>query len=94
MEARYFLDDRLAGVGILDFGRLGVSSVYFYFDPSKEVASLSPGVFSAMKELELAKATGRKYLYLGLYVSDCRHLSYKGDYGPQENRIGGVWTRS
>ncbi|MBT3220710.1 MAG: arginyltransferase [Proteobacteria bacterium] len=94
VEMRYFLDEQLAGVGILDFGSQGVSSVYFYFDPHKEVARLSPGVYSALKEIELAKATGRKYLYLGLYVTDCRHLNYKADYGPQEKRIDDKWRRS
>ena len=94
MEMRYFLDEQLAGVGILDIGYLGISSVYFYFDPCKEVARLSPGVYSAMKEIELARATGRKYLYLGLFVTDCRHLNYKGDYGPQERRLQGKWRRS
>jgi len=91
MEMRYYLGDRLVGVGIVDLGQASLSSVYFFFDPSPEVARLSPGVYSVLKEIELAKKTGRDHLYLGLYVEDCRHLSYKSDYFPHERTVKGVW---
>jgi arginine-tRNA-protein transferase len=91
MEMRYYLDDRLVGVGIVDLGQSSLSSVYFFFDPSPEIARLSPGVYSVLKEIELAKKTGRGHLYLGLYVEDCRHLSYKSDYSPHERMVKGVW---
>jgi arginine-tRNA-protein transferase len=76
-------------VGIVDLGRESLSSVYFYFDPDR--ADLSPGVFSVLQEVELCRRTGRKYLYLGLFVKDCRHLAYKADYEPHERLIGGAW---
>lgn len=93
-EMRYYLDDRLVGVGIVDLGAEGLSSVYFYFDPDPEVARLSPGVWSVLREIAYAKATGRKYVYLGLYVGDCRHLAYKADYTPHERLIDGDWRRT
>jgi arginine-tRNA-protein transferase len=89
MEMRYYHDDELVGVGIVDLGRESLSSVYFYFDPDR--ADLSPGVFSVLQEVELCRRTGRKYLYLGLFVKDCRHLAYKADYEPHERLIGGAW---
>ncbi len=92
VEMRYYYDDALVGVGIVDLGRESASSVYFYFDPSPEVSRLSPGVFSALTEIELCRRTGRRWLYLGLYVEDCRKLSYKADYKPNERLVAGRWT--
>lgn len=89
MEMRYYHDDALVGVGIVDLGRTAASSVYFYFDP--DAAELSPGVFSVLQEIELCRRTGRQHLYLGLYVEDCRHLSYKADYRPHERLFQGDW---
>lgn len=91
MEMRYYLDDRLVGVGVLDLGREGASSVYFYFDPSPEVARLSPGVWSTLEEIAFCRRTGRKYLYMGLYVEACSHLSYKSGYHPHERLLDGDW---
>jgi arginine-tRNA-protein transferase len=93
MEMRYFFKDRLVGVGILDLGEVAVSSVYFFFDPDSELSKLSPGVFSALQEIEFCRATGRKYLYLGLYVRKCSELSYKRNYYPHERVEQGTWTR-
>lgn len=91
IEMRYFYQERLVGVGILDLGRTAASSVYFYFDPDPELARLSPGVFSVLQEIELCRRTGREHLYLGLYVKDCRHLAYKADYYPHERLWDGDW---
>ena len=93
MEMRYYLDDRLVGVGVLDLGKEAASSVYFYFDPSPEVARLSPGTWSALREIQFCRETSRKWLYLGLYVQDCSHLSYKADYHPHERSLLGGWRR-
>jgi arginine-tRNA-protein transferase len=93
MEMRYTLDGRLVGVGILDLGRQAASSVYFYFDPDPDVARLSPGVFSTLQEIDFCRRTGRRYLYLGLYVEKCRHLNYKADYRPHERWLDGDWRR-
>jgi arginine-tRNA-protein transferase len=88
---RYYYDDELVGVGVVDLGLTAASSVYFYFDPER--ADLSPGVYSVLQEIELCRASGREHLYLGLFVQDCRHLSYKADYAPHERLIHGEWRR-
>jgi len=92
VEMRYFHDDALVGVGLVDLGRESASSVYFYFDPDR--SELSPGVFSVLAEIDLCRRTGRRWLYLGLYVEDCRHLSYKARYRPHERLVDGDWRRS
>lgn len=89
MEMRYYHDDRLVGVGVVDLGRRSASSVYFYFDP--DASDLSPGTWSVLQELELCRSTGRDWLYLGLYVADCRSLAYKSDFKPHERLVDGAW---
>jgi arginine-tRNA-protein transferase len=34
-----------------------------------------------------------RYLYLGLYVADCRHLAYKARFLPHERLVNGEWRR-
>jgi arginine-tRNA-protein transferase len=93
LEMRYYWEDRLVGVGIVDLGERSASSVYFYFDPDAAIARLGPGVFSILAEIDLCLRTGRDWLYLGLYVEDCRHLAYKADYSPHERFAEGAWRR-
>lgn len=93
MEMRYYLGDRLVGVGVVDLGRSAASSVYFYFDPDPDVARYSPGVYSVLREIELCRDSGREHLYLGLHVEECRHLAYKTDYRPHELLVDGDWRR-
>lgn len=93
MEMRYFLDDRLVGIGVVDLGRTSMSSVYFYFEPDPSLSKFAPGVFSVLQEIELCRRTGRDHLYLGLYVPDCSHLNYKASYRPHERLFDGDWRR-
>lgn len=93
IEMCYYLENRLIAVGIVDLGALSASSVYFYFDPAPEVARLSPGVFSVLQEIELCRRSGRRWLYLGLWVRDCPQLAYKAQYYPHERLEDGDWRR-
>ncbi len=94
IEMRYRIEGKLVGVGVVDVGRKALSSVYFYFEPTQEISRLSLGVFSVLQEIKLCQQTGRDYLYLGLFVADCRHLAYKADFVPHERLQGGVWRRT
>lgn len=93
IEMAYYLGDRLVAVGVLDLGLDAASSVYFYFDPDAEIARLSPGVVGALAEIDLCRTSGRSWLYLGLYVKDCRALVYKDEYQPNERLVNGAWRR-
>lgn len=88
-EMRYLVDGRLIGIGILDVGDLDTSSVYFYFDPDEHRRSL--GTFSTLVEIETLRRRGGRFHYLGLYVAECRHLSYKAAFYPHERRLDGEW---
>ena len=91
VEMRYSVDGRLIGVGIVDLGERDSSSVYFFFDPDESRRSL--GVFSVLMECAWLRKQGGRFHYLGLYVRDCRHLSYKANYAPHERLIDEVWER-
>jgi len=90
-EFRYYLDDSIIGISILDFGSMDISSVYFYFDPSYSKRSL--GTFSSVFEILWMKEQGLRYYYLGLYVEECQHLNYKARFFPHERRVKGEWLR-
>lgn len=82
LEFTYRLGPRLIGVGIVDQCPDCLSSVYFYFDP--EFERRSPGVFSALCEIEHCRRLGLPFWYIGLYVRDCREMNYKAQYRPHE----------
>ncbi|XZE56337.1 arginyltransferase [Planctomycetaceae bacterium SH139] len=88
-EFSYWIEDHLVAVAIVDFGATSLSAVYCYFDPQADRFSL--GTYSILKQLELALETGRKYVYLGMYVASNQHLNYKANFKPQQRLIGGEW---
>ncbi len=89
IEMHYYSNDRLIGVGIVDETRDALSSVYFYYEP--EERKRSPGIFSIIKEIELAKELGKDYLYLGFYIKNCKKMNYKNRFKPYEILVAGKW---
>lgn len=87
----YFVDETLAGLGFLDSGTSGLSSIYYVYDPDFEKQVL--GFFSIMKELEMACEAGFPYYYLGYYIRDCSRMNYKARFKPYElyNWQSGIW---
>lgn len=81
-EILYYRDDKLIGVDLIDTLDDGISSIYFYYDPSFSKYSL--GNYSIYKEIELAKQKDLKWIYLGYYVRDCDSLNYKIKYMPYQ----------
>lgn len=89
VEIRYSHEGTLAAVAITDRGRESLSAVYTYYDPDFE--AMSPGVFSILTQVELCRAWGMTYMYLGLYIAGSEHMRYKGTYLPHERLVGGQW---
>jgi len=89
VEMTYRAGAKIVGVGIVDVTPAGLSSVYFYFEPAE--AARSPGVFSALYEIEVCRREGIAYWYGGYYVRDCRRMNYKANFGPYELLNDGVW---
>jgi arginine-tRNA-protein transferase len=80
IELQLRKDGVLVGVGVIDVLDDAVSSVNFFFDPS--VARYSPGTFSALAEIDLARQWGKTYYYLGYYIAGCRTMNYKARFRP------------
>jgi arginyl-tRNA--protein-N-Asp/Glu arginylyltransferase len=88
---RYTLDGVLFAVGVVDVLPHCLSSVYLFFDPA--YADLSPGVLSAIKEIEWVqsiiatgggKVKGLIYYYLGFFIPTCKKMARKAAYRPSE----------
>lgn len=90
-EIRYRVGDELLGVAIVDRAADALSAVYFFWNPA--FASLSPGVYSVLKQIELCRRLDLEHLYLGLYIAPCKPMSYKCRFFPHERLIDGGWQR-
>lgn len=88
-ELRYYLDNSLVALSVIDLSSNSISAVYTYFDPNH--AKLSLGSYSVLKQIRLAQRSGRKWVYLGLYVAENQHLNYKARFLPQERYINRQW---
>ena len=90
-EVRYHLGGRLVGVAVTDRGADALSAVYCYYDP--DVKGVGIGTFSILKQIEIARERGHRYVYLGLYIEGCPPMAYKARFLPHERRIHGRWRR-
>jgi arginine-tRNA-protein transferase len=90
IEIRYRLRGTLAGVAIVDRSSEALSAVYCYYDPAHEKLGL--GTYSILKQLELCRMWGLRYLYLGLYIADSLHMRYKARFQPHERLLDGQWV--
>jgi arginine-tRNA-protein transferase len=89
LELTFFVRDRLAAVAICDRGATCLSAVYCYFDP--DYSRLSPGAYAILTQIDLCRRWGLRYLYLGYYIAESPHMSYKANYRPHERLIDGHW---
>ena len=90
-EMRYSVAGKLGGVAIVDRTDDALSAVYFYWDPA--LGALSPGTYSILKQVDLCRRLGLRYLYLGLYIADCKPMAYKARFLPHERLAMGRWRR-
>ena len=89
-EWTYHLDDTLVGVGYVDRLPSALSAIYFFYEP--ELRRRSLGTWNVLRVLDNARQSGLPHVYLGYYVADCRSLSYKANFRPNEVRWpDGTW---
>lgn len=81
-EFLYLRGRDLVGVGLVDVTPAAMSSIYFYHHP--DWRPLGPGTYSAIKELEFAKQTNRRWLYLGYWIAENPSMAYKNRFTPHE----------
>ena len=90
-EISYRHQGQLVGIAICDRSDDALSAVYCCYDPA--FSQLSIGTYSILKQLELTRAWGLRYLYLGLYIQDSASMAYKARFTPHERRQRGEWAR-
>ena len=84
---KYFFNDKLFAVGVIDLVPHGLSSVYFFYDPLPEYKKLGLGVIGGLKEIDYITNLRKniedfKYYYLGFYIQGCQKMVYKREFGP------------
>jgi arginine-tRNA-protein transferase len=79
-------DDRLVMVAICDETPQAWSAVFCFYDPA--YARMSPGVANILRLVDIARATSRRFVYLGYLVLACQSLRYKADFCTQEMLVG------
>lgn len=82
---------RLLAVAVADQMTDSLSAVYTFFDPA--AAQRSPGRYAILYLIQLARESGRQWLYLGYWIEDCRKMRYKTEYQPLEYYRRGRWQR-
>lgn len=85
----YRLDGKLVAIGVIDIVPKGIVSIYMWYNVSKDIAKLSFGVYSALKEIELVKRMSERnptmqYYYLQGWNGNNKKLSYKANYTPED----------
>jgi len=81
-ELRYYIDDKLVCVDLIDILDDGISAVYCYYDPDYPRFSL--GTYSLLYQIHLAKTLGLKWIYLGNWIDGYGAFKYKEKFQPLE----------
>jgi len=81
---------KLIGVAVTDVIKSGLSAVYTFYDP-EEGNKRSLGVFAVLWQIDYANKQGKKYVYPGFWIKDCRKMNYKTRYQPIEGLKQGKW---
>ena len=90
MLVEFRLDGVLKIVSIIDVTPHALSAVYtFYADD----AGASYGTYAILWQIELARRTRRRYVYLGYWIEQSDKMRYKIRYRPFELRIDERWMR-
>ncbi|RME14630.1 MAG: arginyltransferase [Alphaproteobacteria bacterium] len=79
----------LAAVCLTDIFDDGLSMVYSFYDPDRPADSL--GAYVILDHIEMARAAGLPYVYLGYWVPGSPKMGYKARYRPLEVYRGGAW---
>ena len=81
--------DTLSAVCLTDVLDDGVSLVYSFFDPDLTRNSL--GTYVIFDHIEIARAAGLPYVYLGYWVPGSPKMGYKANFSGLEVYHDGLW---
>ncbi len=79
----------LAAVCLTDVLDDGLSMVYSFYDP--DCAANSLGTYIILDHVEIARAAGLPYVYLGYWVPGSRKMGYKANFNSVEIYKHGCW---
>lgn len=85
----FLIDNRLAGVAIIDLLDNGISAVYTFFEP--DLADYSLGTYAVLWQIEQAKKLLKDFIYLGFWIENCRKMAYKNQFQPLQLFINDSW---
>ena len=88
-DAAHHVDSDLAGVCLTDVLDDGLSMVYSFYEPT--LAARSLGTYIILDHVEIARAAGLPYVYLGYWVPGSPKMGYKAGFGALEIYKGGRW---
>jgi len=83
---------RLVAVAVVDWLGDALSAVYTFYDP--ELMHRGLGTYAILREIEIARSEGMKWLYLGYWIEGCARMSYKADFRPHEVLGATGWRRA
>ncbi|APE45403.1 arginyltransferase [Sulfitobacter alexandrii] len=83
--------DTLTGVCLTDVLADGVSMVYSFYAPDDPRAGL--GNYIILDHIEIARAAGLPYVYLGYWVPGSPKMGYKARFSGLEIYLGGQWQK-
>lgn len=81
-EIHYRDGERLVGVSIVDFGRRGMYSHYFFYDLTQPRRRL--GICSFLHEISWCQKLGFEHLYIGFLNEKTEALKYKSQFAHLE----------
>jgi arginine-tRNA-protein transferase len=82
LEWRDKTSGELVAVSLIDLTPKSISLIYFFYAP--EISRLSPGTANIVYAVDLAKKTGRQFIYLGFRILGCASSRYKANFKPHE----------
>lgn len=80
---------KLAAVCLTDVLDDGLSMVYSFYEP--ELTRKSLGTYIILDHIEIARAAGLPFVYLGYWVPGSPKMGYKASFGALEIYKGGLW---
>ncbi len=81
----------LVGVCLTDVLGDGVSMVYSFYTPDRPRDGL--GTYIILDHIEIARAAGLPYVYLGYWVPGSQKMGYKAKFSGLEVFLGGEWQQ-
>lgn len=86
----YYLESKLITSSHYDISTEAISAVYTYYDTDYQKLSL--GTYAVLNLIRKAISLNKKYLYLGYYIKENKHMNYKKKFFPNQLLINGKWN--